>query len=467
MRTLAVLATLCAATGLAFGQELISDGGFEGAFIENPDLYADIGAETGVSTESNVLFEWFGGVAWDLPNDYGNGQYGMNKAPRDFTSSRFGGTVPAFQSNSWFVAPDGEQLVGDGQEGPDDHYITGGSNRWSWFIVDAPLAGSADQEGIRLKVSYDYIGDDDRTHMAVYGLNNNNQARKPFFNWDKDSDGNSLENEVLAGPDIVTIWMGNKTGQELQDLRSDQPESSTWATYSKSFFVDAPDSERNAAAFDQIALGWRAYADPGETSALDNVSLKWIHPGDANEDLDVDVKDLIIWNANKFGQDKAWTEGDFNGDANVDVKDLIAWNANKFQSYDLLGEETEDIADVIYDLTTGELKLVVNSAEVQAGVTVEVAEEEVVSVAEVPGWTSQLFGDSIQAYDNDILNNGNSLTGEVVLATLSAGLTAEDFGTVSYGIEGGSQNTVVSVVPEPMTMSLLAIGGLAAIRRRR
>ncbi len=458
MRTLAVLATLCAAAGLAFGQELVTDGGFEGTFVENPDLYADIGAETGVSTVSNVLWEWFGGAAWDLPADYASGQYGPSKAPRDFTSARFGGTVPAFQSNSWFVSPDGEELVGGGQEGADDHYITGGSNRWSWFIVDAPLAGSADQEGIRLKLSYDYIGDDDRTHMAVYGLNNNNAARKPFFGWDKDTDDNSLENEVLAGPDIVTIWQGNKTGQELLDLRDDQPESSTWASYSKSFFLAAPDAERGTVAFDQIALGWRAFADPGETSALDNVSLMWIHPGDANEDLAVDGSDAGVLVA-KWGVGTEWSEADFIDDDIVDGSDAGALVAN------WTGDPGPAAAGTViaeYNELTGEI---VVSGE---GIVNWLIESESGGLTgEAPAW-----GDIGGLKSDQDIKIGSFEFGGMTFTDVNLGAVAAAGVTdlvVNYQSGLGSdweQGTLV-VVPEPMTMSLLAIGGLAAIRRRR
>ena len=56
------------------------------------------------------------------------------------------------------------------------------------------------------------------------------------------------------------------------------------------------------------------------------------YPGDANLDGGTDVRDFMIWNANKFTSGTNWATGDFNGDNVTDVRDFMIWNAHKFTS---------------------------------------------------------------------------------------------------------------------------------------
>ncbi len=57
-----------------------------------------------------------------------------------------------------------------------------------------------------------------------------------------------------------------------------------------------------------------------------------LHPGDANLDKTTDVRDFNVWNSNKFGSDKEWTQGDFDGNRVTDVRDFNRWNTAKFTS---------------------------------------------------------------------------------------------------------------------------------------
>ena len=56
------------------------------------------------------------------------------------------------------------------------------------------------------------------------------------------------------------------------------------------------------------------------------------HPGDANLDGVTDVRDFMVWNANKFTDGTTLATGDFNDDGVTDVRDFMVWNANKFTS---------------------------------------------------------------------------------------------------------------------------------------
>ncbi len=53
-------------------------------------------------------------------------------------------------------------------------------------------------------------------------------------------------------------------------------------------------------------------------------------PGDANGDGVADVRDFMVWNANKFGKSRGRSHGDFNDDGVIDVRDFMVWNAHKF-----------------------------------------------------------------------------------------------------------------------------------------
>jgi hypothetical protein len=215
---------------------------------------------------------------------------------------------------------------------------------------------------------------------------------------------------------------------------------------------------------------------------MDNLRVVALEAGDATGDLAVDGSDLNVWNDNKFdaSESKTWTQGDWNGDAAVDGSDLNAWNDAKFSTYDLIAPETTDVADIVYDNTTGELKLVVTSATdaVEAAILIATDEMNVVS-ADATGlpphpfgfqsWDYQYFKGKLQYTDGGLnLGDGaDAALGEYTLAVLELGLTEADFGEAEYGSTAGTQFTEVTIVPEPMTMSLLAVGGLGVLIRRK
>ena len=70
---------------------------------------------------------------------------------------------------------------------------------------------------------------------------------------------------------------------------------------------------------------------PGDDALAIQIDVS-AHPGDANLDGYTDVRDFMIWNANKFTSGTNWEQGDFNSDGLTDVRDFMIWNANKFTS---------------------------------------------------------------------------------------------------------------------------------------
>ncbi len=219
-------------------------------------------------------------------------------------------------------------------------------------------------------------------------------------------------------------------------------------------------------------------AQPGNTVQFGDVEMRLgvTDSTDFNLDYGTDASDLLVWNTHSFTSGTVMQQGDANNDGNTDAADLLAWNTNKFTTNDLIGNETNDVADVIYDPGTGELVLSVNSDQVEAAIIIEVDDANVVDTANglplylglVPAWQYQYFSGSIQLFDTQLLAGGVPATpGDYLLATLATGLTAADFGLVTYGITGDTQETLVTVIPEPASMILLAVGASSLVRRRR
>ncbi len=327
-----LIATLAivALSSSAMAQNLVGDSGFDNAWINNSD-YLD------GTTVTNLSYEWFGAQDWQLYGwnadgttgsvYYVSGQYGPSKAPRDFTAAPWNGTVPAFQTQMWTVRPDsrGHTRTDLGSiGGAGDYYLHATSNSWSLQVVDAPLAGSTDQTSARLKLSYDYFSDDYRTDITLFGMNNNNQARTPYFGWDKDSNDNGLESTVQPGPDFLVTW--NEQQTDAQKLFNTNPAETggAWASDSVTFYLPTPDVERGVNSFDHI--GMKLYGIDG-TAGFDNIVLEWIHAGDTDEDLDVDLSDFSALKAG-WGANSEWAAGDFNQDGAVDLSDFSALKAN-------------------------------------------------------------------------------------------------------------------------------------------
>jgi len=85
-------------------------------------------------------------------------------------------------------------------------------------------------------------------------------------------------------------------------------------------------------------------------------------------------------------------------------------------------------------------------------------------------WSGDYFVNKFSAFDG----TRSGMDGEYDLAQWDTGLTAADFGEVEWGGRpivgqpGESGFADVTIVPEPATMALLALGGMViALRRRR
>jgi hypothetical protein len=210
--------------------------------------------------------------------------------------------------------------------------------------------------------------------------------------------------------------------------------------------------------------------------AADNVQLLAIAPGDLDASGDVTPLEAFT-TFNNIGATAAdgitLANGYTYGDANADgtVSPLEAFTAfNDIGNYAAaLGTAGDGVASLVYDPATGGVTLEdqggngINSIYLDtsaAGLTLDNSKLALSGNTYTTSTIAMVTGTS--ASDGDTIGEAGFLP---------VGLTLADFANVTflYGDPNttGNQTGDVMVVPEPATMSLLALGGLALIRRRR
>ena len=209
-----------------------------------------------------------------------------------------------------------------------------------------------------------------------------------------------------------------------------------------------------------------------------------LNPADANLDGATDVSDRIVWNNNNFTFNTMFVAGDWNNDGATDVSDRIIWNSNNFTfaSAAPAGPIAAEAAPgplpdpkFIYDFTTGVMRVEANGhflTEIVVNGNEGASLLSAIPFQNTRGgfiiWMAQNFNGKFQAYD--AASNGDS--GNYDLAEFALGLDEDDFidgvdwGSVpELGQPGGSGVSPVTIVPEPATLALLAIGGALALLR--
>ena len=193
-----------------------------------------------------------------------------------------------------------------------------------------------------------------------------------------------------------------------------------------------------------------------------------VRPGDFEVDGDVDFGDFTYLAANYGQAGKSWVDGDADGNGTVNFTDFTHLAANYGTDYDSSAEApSAGAVELHVDVTTGEMRLVGNAATL-SGYSITSAAGRLVpdgdgDASPFQGYLANLAGDVSTAS----LGVGVLVDGELALdaAYDTAGLMDLSF---SYGLDGqgGSVSGDVIVVPEPTCLALLALGGLAMIRRK-
>ena len=229
----------------------------------------------------------------------------------------------------------------------------------------------------------------------------------------------------------------------------------------------------NNVAFDLNADSLVDAADANEWLALAGaqnlVSGQPFLPADSNLDGDVDVSDFMIWNGNVFTASSNWTSANHNFDRFVDVSDFNIWNEYRFMSSgplinnDLTPQPLDGAVDFIYDASTGVMSVDSNTLEIWCFSVFGVEPEEFLLNGggdvdpDESIWVQDFFRGHSKWFSLD-----QTSVGDGAIALFATGLTADDFGDVSFGsldnLTGRGSVTIVNApvtVPEPSTVVLM------------
>ena len=221
--------------------------------------------------------------------------------------------------------------------------------------------------------------------------------------------------------------------------------------------------------------------------------------GDADRDGDVDFtenplgggdgnSDLNILNNNAGTTTGAtWAQGDFDDDGDVDFtenplgggdgqSDLNILNSNAGTSYSDLGEDNAGgtgTAELVYDYATGKVWIETADATIN---TIELFTDgstlviDTGAVGNLNGSApNDLNSSALQYFVSSGLPTGESLIGQILPGNLTEGDVVLGTNLLFRFARAGEapQSGVVTLIPEPTSIALLGLGGLALLRRRR
>jgi len=212
----------------------------------------------------------------------------------------------------------------------------------------------------------------------------------------------------------------------------------------------------------------------GWISAVDNVRLRALAPGDADANGIVDVDDLLtLLAANKFNQgvaDVTWAQGDFNADDQFNTSDLLAMLAflsGQFPSDPYASEASDAVADVIVNSETGEVTIDL-AGHTASAILIESAAEIFNGVE--PEWdTTSQFPSTLPGELGNVLFTSTASGVDELGAVISQEFLGRDkefyLQDLDFNIliasEGGALTKGnVIVVPEPSTWLLMLTGAL-------
>lgn len=202
-----------------------------------------------------------------------------------------------------------------------------------------------------------------------------------------------------------------------------------------------------------------------------------VHPGDVNTDGQVTMADFgILANPVNFAQpDKAWQQGDLNQDGTVTMADfgILANPANFAQPITAGGVPGPGEIEIVVDYTTGVVTIVANNCTV---VGLEILSA---SSGLIPANWDSLLDQGVASAWTELGSVAWNLTESGFTSYLLDGsynigaiydTTADPRDLLFSYLDSVTWTPVyedVTYVPEPATLSLLVLGGIGVLLRRR
>ena len=208
------------------------------------------------------------------------------------------------------------------------------------------------------------------------------------------------------------------------------------------------------------------------TYQANGATVTVVRPGDFEVDGDVDFSDFTYLAANYGQSGKSWVDGDADGDGDVDFTDFTHLGANYGSDSDSSAEApSAGTVELHVNAVTGEMWLVGNGATL-SGYSITSAAGSLVPDGDGAAPFQFYLANETDDISAASLGVGVLVDGELALGAAfdtTPPLSLPPDLMFSYGVfgQGGSVSGDVILVPEPATLGLLAMGGLAMMRRRR
>ena len=320
---------------------------------------------------------------------------------------------------------------------------------------------------------------DGYTNFWDFDDNSNNVEAEWYKAWHTDTNPatavmvDSLDNQVYA-------YMGWRLDNDGTWDTENGQDSDKDATTTAAFNAAKANVGAMAIAFGSGGLatsGWtldNSFA--GGTNLFQVDLFATPMPGDVNADSIVDLNDANVLVGN-FGQPvggTTWFQGDFNDDGNVDLNDANDLVGNFGVSY--ADSATANATAGTTGAAEWTFDAVVNG--LSTTITIDAVEQALLSTTALDGATLTLVQQAVPfstAQPGPGAQVGEFLTSNFVTGQEIIDITVPDFGIYTfealYNTAGGGAGTTqtfqIEFIPEPTSIALLGLGGLALLRRRR